>query len=436
MRIAVFATYDITPGENGGEARYLALYSRLAESHQVRVVAYHSGLRRGSTTERLAPNFTNVVCGISEPDMQKLQSLDGETGRYLHDVLCIEDYGFTDAFRTEVRSAIGWADAIVISTPFLAPFITPLCHRTQLKVHESHNVEADAKASYFDGSRNPARLTGFLDQVRAAEALAVRSADAVIAVSDADAQRFAHLYDLPARKLVVVPNGVTTADYAAVPAPAVEAMRDILSSPAGVGLFIGSAYGPNIESYKQARRWLHEAGFSGKVLILGRMILAKDESWPAVDFTENWVGFVDLETKLLLMRSADFALQIVTSGGGTNLKVFEYMAAGLPIIANTFGARGIADDGWFLPADDISELTALVAAKAWARPAGAAAASKAQAVVEREYDWDIAARRYDGVFVAAAPALTAPPSPSTPKARRRTAPPSADGKVSKAGRSA
>lgn len=435
MRIAVFATYDVSPGENGGEARYLALYSRLARSHEVRVVAYHAATGHPSRAELLAPNFTNVVCGISQADSQQLHALMARTGRYLHDVLCIEEYGFTDAFRAEVRAAIAWADAVVISTPFLAPFIVPLCHRTQLKVHESHNVEADAKASYLEIGRNPILMARFLEQVRAAEALAVRSADAVVAVSQDDAERFAALYDLPACRLVVVANGVTSADYDAVPPEAVAAMRDALAEPDGVGLFIGSAYGPNIESYKQARVWLQEAGFSGRVIVLGRMIEARNPSWPSVGFTESWLGFVDLETKLLLMRSADFALQIVTSGGGTNLKVFEYMAAGLPIIANTFGARGIADDGWSLRADDVPELAALVAAKAWASPVGAAAASKAKAVVEREYDWDIAARRYDGVFAPAATVSPAPPSRPAPRQRRGTAR-AAAAPASKAGRGA
>ncbi|WP_426038738.1 glycosyltransferase family 4 protein [Brevundimonas sp. DC300-4] len=433
MRIAVFATYDVSPGENGGEARYLALYSRLAKSHEVRVVAYHSGTGNASATEVLTPNFINVVCGISQADSQKMHSLFARTGRYLHDILCIEEYSFTDAFRAEVREAIAWADAVVISTPFLAPFISPLCKRTQLKIHESHNVEADAKASYLSVGRNPVMMARFLEQVRVAETLALCSADAVIAVSDGDAQRFADLYDVQASKLVVVPNGVTSADYDAVPPEAVEAMRGVLSSPAGVGLFIGSAYGPNIESYKQTRLWLDEAGFSGKVIVLGRMIEARDDSWPKVGFTENWLGFVDLETKLLLMRSADFALQIVTSGGGTNLKVFEYMAAGLPIIANNFGTRGIADDGWSLRADDVPELATLVTDKAWASLAGTAAATKAKAVVEREYDWDIGARRYDDVFSLAASVSTAPAPRLAPKVRRTTRAPRAQ--VSKAVRS-
>lgn len=402
MRIAVFATYDVSPGENGGEARYLSLYSRLAKTHQVRIVAYHSNTNRDVSTERLSKNLTNVVCGISERDKARLHSLFTQTARYLHDILCIEEYGFSDSFRTEVRSAIDWADAVVVSTPFLAPYIVPQCRRSQLKVHETHNVEADAKASYLKGSRSPALIPIFQKQVEDAEGLAVRSADVVVAVSEGDARRFETLYPVPAGRVVVVPNGVTSADYDDVPVAAVEQMRAAIDAPEGIGIFIGSAYGPNVDSYKQARLWLDAAGFRGKVIVLGRMIEARDDSWPAVGFAEQWLGFVDLESKILLMKSADFALQIVTSGGGTNLKVFEYMAAGLPIVANVFGTRGVADDGWSLDADDVEKLKAIVADRAWLGPAGVSAARKAQDVVRRDYDWDVLARKYEGVFLPAA----------------------------------
>jgi glycosyltransferase involved in cell wall biosynthesis len=38
---------------------------------------------------------------------------------------------------------------------------------------------------------------------------------------------------------------------------------------------------------------------------------------------------------------ADLALNPVTSGAGTNIKMLEYMAAGLPIITTVVGSRGL-----------------------------------------------------------------------------------------------
>jgi glycosyltransferase involved in cell wall biosynthesis len=44
--------------------------------------------------------------------------------------------------------------------------------------------------------------------------------------------------------------------------------------------------------------------------------------------------------KRLWLAVADLALNPMTSGGGTNLKLPEYAAAGLPILTTPFGRRG------------------------------------------------------------------------------------------------
>ena len=47
------------------------------------------------------------------------------------------------------------------------------------------------------------------------------------------------------------------------------------------------------------------------------------------------------------------ALNPVRSGSGTNLKMHEYMAAGLPVVTTPFGARGICEnaDSYFVISD-------------------------------------------------------------------------------------
>ena len=47
------------------------------------------------------------------------------------------------------------------------------------------------------------------------------------------------------------------------------------------------------------------------------------------------------EEKRELFRVADIAINPMMSGSGTNLKMLDYMAAGLPVISTTVGARGI-----------------------------------------------------------------------------------------------
>ena len=63
----------------------------------------------------------------------------------------------------------------------------------------------------------------------------------------------------------------------------------------------------------------------------------------ALKNTKNVVllGRISDEEKQALYRTADVALNPMTSGSGTNIKMLDYMAAGLPVISTPVGARGL-----------------------------------------------------------------------------------------------
>jgi glycosyltransferase involved in cell wall biosynthesis len=52
-------------------------------------------------------------------------------------------------------------------------------------------------------------------------------------------------------------------------------------------------------------------------------------------------GVLEEDEKFELYKLADYAINPIFSGAGINVKMLEYMAAGLPIISTAFGARGI-----------------------------------------------------------------------------------------------
>ena len=54
------------------------------------------------------------------------------------------------------------------------------------------------------------------------------------------------------------------------------------------------------------------------------------------------VGQVDEKEKRNLYQHADIAVNPMMSGSGTNIKMLDYMAAGLPVITTPIGARGLA----------------------------------------------------------------------------------------------
>ena len=60
------------------------------------------------------------------------------------------------------------------------------------------------------------------------------------------------------------------------------------------------------------------------------------------------LGMVNDAVKNKIFSVVDFALNPMLSGSGTNLKMFDYMAAGIPIISTAFGTRGIKEKEHFL----------------------------------------------------------------------------------------
>ena len=60
------------------------------------------------------------------------------------------------------------------------------------------------------------------------------------------------------------------------------------------------------------------------------------------------LGLVNEEEKNRIFSVVDFALNPMLSGSGTNLKMFDYMSAGIPIITTEFGTRGIQDKELFV----------------------------------------------------------------------------------------
>ena len=76
-----------------------------------------------------------------------------------------------------------------------------------------------------------------------------------------------------------------------------------------------------------------------KFLLLGSQCLAfEGQDIPA---NVGLLGVVSENEKNFIFSIVDLALNPMLSGSGTNLKMFDYMAAGIPVISTEFGARGI-----------------------------------------------------------------------------------------------
>jgi glycosyltransferase involved in cell wall biosynthesis len=146
----------------------------------------------------------------------------------------------------------------------------------------------------------------------------------------------------------MVPNGV---DLPRVPfTPVAERRRNrerwlsaLRRNDAGRGLtslatFIGSWHPPNNEAARsivEIAEGLPEVGF---LLVGSHTMSLRRLPIPSNVFL---LGEVSDAVKVMVLSTVDVALAPLMSGSGTNLKVVEYLAAGVPVVSTLVGLRGL-----------------------------------------------------------------------------------------------
>lgn len=231
-----------------------------------------------------------------------------------------------------LRDKLAWCDTVIADFPFLYPVFGANKGRNGLRVLNLHNVE---HRFYGAGGRLRDRL--LRAAVRHVEHAAVRSADVVVTCSDGDRQYFESNAEI--RCSLMVPNGIDPERFRFSPTTRTR-VRAELSIPDNVKLFLftASKWGPNQEAFdfllgfaKTHERRLLEHGIH--LLVVGNVVAAPIRL-PALTATGN------VDEAEPYFAAADAAINPLVTGGGTNVKMGEFIAARLPILVSAFGARG------------------------------------------------------------------------------------------------
>ena len=269
-------------------------------------------------------------------------------------------------------------------------------------VFEDHNAEYVLQQRAYETDRHHVRrwvgaAYSWIQwhRLRQYETAVCRSADAVVAVSDADAAALETL--VPGLRPVVVPNGVDLLRYD-------PARVDALPLGSKVLLFTGKMdFRPNVdgvlwfcdEVWPQIRQRTPDAHF----FIVGmdpHPRLDRLRGLPGVTLT----GYVD--DVLPYFAAAAVYVVPLRVGGGTRLKVLEAMAMGLPIVSTGLGSEGLGLESGqeAMLADTPSDFAVAVVELLQKKSAGKKLGETAQRFVRQRYDWGAIAPRLEDLYAS------------------------------------
>jgi glycosyltransferase involved in cell wall biosynthesis len=338
--VLVLSTYRIHPPRQGGQSRIFHLYRELARHYDVIVLSF-TDFGEPFEQEALAPGFWEVRVPLAPHHVRQIVDIEARAGESVRDVTMPLYVHLTPKYAGIVRMYARQASAVVLSHPYLESVVPRLGPGTLL-VYEAHNVEAELKR-YLATNRTGRKL---LRLVRRTERRAARRSDLVLATSAEDAATLARLYGLAPERVGVVPNGVDCAAAGSLPrdeASLASARRSLgWDERRPVCVFVGSWHHPNLEAVRAiadlAPRF-PEVGFE----VLGdvRRLFELKDSPERLPPNVRLHGPVSEETKHAVFAAATLALNPMRSGGGTNLKMLDYLAWGLPTLSTEIGARGL-----------------------------------------------------------------------------------------------
>jgi glycosyltransferase involved in cell wall biosynthesis len=149
---------------------------------------------------------------------------------------------------------------------------------------------------------------------------------------------------------------------------------------------MGSGHPPNIEAVQQVfavARELPEVVF----VVLGNAAYAfvRGSAPPNV-----WLlGECSDIARQLVFEAADVALNPMRSGSGTNLKMLDYFAAGLPVVTTRVGARGLpVADGEQVLIRDLAAFPEAIATLVYQPSTTDALTTNARALVDGYFNWE------------------------------------------------
>lgn len=333
QRILVLCTYSSYPPRGGGQHRLYNLYSNLAANFDVTICSITSF--DTLYCNFLLDNGLRQICIPQSREHAEAQwNVEHKLKKNLYDVCMIDFVEKSKDYVNAVKQLVNSSDIIIFSHPYLFG-LSKLIEKDKLIVYESHNVEFLLKKDYVKDDE-------LVERIKQIEKEACMRSDKILTTSKEDMRNLEELYNVENGKIIVASNGVDIKKISFIREDEkLEAKSFSGLSKRHTILFIGSWHPPNLEALEFIVDHLALKFKDCAILVVGSIkdyYLQKHKSFP-----NNILAFgtVDEEEKYEIYKLSDIAINPMFSGSGTNLKMLDYMSAGIPVITTPIGARGL-----------------------------------------------------------------------------------------------
>jgi glycosyltransferase involved in cell wall biosynthesis len=326
----------IAPAATGGQVRSISIARALARiGHSVHIFStagrredyQGANLGRGTTLER-----------VIEPGLKESTHL-GLTFGLMQSVARRLDYPRVWQHRMlarglvpgRLKQALQGADIVLSDLPYCPPIPGPWRKKPWYLI--SHNLEHKLL------EQGGARQRRFAPWMRDIESAAPQTYTDILSCAEED-QTFFRAHDSRSQlRVPIVRCGVDPRLYAFAPEMRARMRTELgLSDADRVLVFSGSGFAPNVEAFRDIKEFCRaEADFMARSRV---HFLVVGSVSPQAYREGSLIVTGPVPEVIPYFAAGDAGVNLVTRGSGSNVKLFEYLAARLPVISTVFGVRG------------------------------------------------------------------------------------------------
>jgi glycosyltransferase involved in cell wall biosynthesis len=343
-KITVTSTFSIYPPQGGGQARTYNIYKNIAKEYDVEIVSFTAANDK-KNKGYIGSGFLENRIPKSIKHQEEESKIEVKIGIPVTDVSMPILSQYTTEYSKELKKSIEESNLVILSHPYLLYEVKKYLNGKSF-IYEAQDVEYEIKKEMFPDNKDSRDILKVIYNI---EKECCEESKMIITCSEEDKIKLAELYSVSLEKIIVVPNGVdTTSTKFTNIEERLKNKSQVGLRNEKIGLFMGSWHGPNLEACQKIFEIANKCP-DVKFMLMGSQCMYFENK--EIPQNVGMLGIVSEEQKNEVFSLVDFALNPMLSGSGTNLKMFDYMAAGIPIITTNFGTRGIDNKDIFIIRD-------------------------------------------------------------------------------------